>query len=114
MFATRLRIERESLGLKQKEMADKLNIPANTYNGYETGKRSPSLEVTKEIADFLEVSVDYLLGRTDERKSKKEITNATTIAAHRLGDVEQLPDDAIDEINNYIDLMRLKYLKDKK
>ncbi|MDU4860765.1 MAG: helix-turn-helix transcriptional regulator [Terrisporobacter othiniensis] len=114
MFATRLRIERESLGLKQKEMADKLNIPANTYNGYETGKRSPSLEVTKEIADFLEVSVDYLLGRTDERKSKKEINNATTIAAHRLGDVEQLPDDAIDEINNYIDLMRLKYLKDKK
>lgn len=114
MFATRLRIERESLGLKQKEMADKLNIPANTYNGYETGKRSPSLEVTKEIADFLEVSVDYLLGRTDERKSKKEINNATTIAAHRLWDVEQLPDDAIDEINNYIDLMRLKYLKDKK
>jgi len=114
MFATRLRIERESLGLKQKEMADKLNIPANTYNGYETGKRSPSLEVTKEIADFLEVSVDYLLGRTDERKPKKEINNATTIAAHRLGDLEQLPDDAIDEINNYIDLMRLKYLKDKK
>ncbi|MCC3864174.1 helix-turn-helix domain-containing protein [Terrisporobacter petrolearius] len=95
-------------------MAEKLNIPANTYNGYETGKRSPSLEVTKEIADFLEVSVDYLLGRTDERKPKKEINNATTIAAHRLGDVEQLPDDAIDEINNYIDLMRLKYLKDKK
>lgn len=114
MFATRLRIERESLGLKQKEMADKLNIPANTYNGYETGKRSPSLEVTKEIADFLEVSVDYLLGRTDERKPKKEIENATTIAAHRIGDIEQLPDDAIDEINNYIDLMRLKYLKDKK
>lgn len=114
MFATRLRNERESLGLKQKEMADKLNIPANTYNGYETGKRSPSLEVTKEIADFLEVSVDYLLGRTDERNHKKEINNATTIAAHRLGDIEQLPDDAIDEINNYIDLMRLKYLKDKK
>ena len=114
MFATRLRNERESLGLKQKEMADKLNIPANTYNGYETGKRSPSLEVTKEIADFLEVSVDYLLGRTDERNPKKEINNATTIAAHRLGDIEQLPDDAIDEINNYIDLMRLKYLKDKK
>lgn len=50
----------------------------------------------------------------DEKKPKKEIKNATTIAIHRLGDVEQLPDDVINEINNYIDLMRLKYLKDKK
>lgn len=90
-------------------MADKLNIPANTYNSYETGKRSPHLEVAKEIVDFLEVSVDYLLGRTDERNHKKEINNMTTIAAHRLGDIEQLPDDAIHKINNYIDLMKLKY-----
>lgn len=50
----------------------------------------------------------------DERKPKKEIRNATTISIHRLGDIVPLPDDAIDEINEYIDLMRLKYLKDKK
>ncbi|WP_250674922.1 helix-turn-helix transcriptional regulator [Paraclostridium ghonii] len=64
-FANRLRSERESLGLLQKEMAEKLNLPSNTYNGYETGKRSPSLEVASHIAKTLGVSVDYLLGKTN-------------------------------------------------
>ncbi|WP_191973573.1 helix-turn-helix domain-containing protein [Paraclostridium bifermentans] len=64
-FADRLRAERESLGLLQKEMAEKLNLPTNTYNGYETGKRSPSLEITSTIAEKLGVSVDYLLGNTN-------------------------------------------------
>lgn len=113
MFATRLRNERESLGLKQKEMADKLNIPANTYNGYETGKRSPSLEVTKEIADFLEVSVDYLLGRTDERISKPKLDKGIkTIAAKKINVNEDLPDEAYDKINEYIKMVEMMY-KDK-
>ncbi|MBH9822411.1 helix-turn-helix domain-containing protein, partial [Clostridioides difficile] len=45
IFSKRLREEREELGLMQKEMANKLSLPANTYNGYETGKRSPALDV---------------------------------------------------------------------
>lgn len=70
IFPTRLRHERERLGLMQKEMAQKLDIPPNTYNGYETGKRSPNLEVAKHISDTLDISVDYLLGRTNERNTK--------------------------------------------
>nr|WP_300856840.1 helix-turn-helix domain-containing protein [uncultured Clostridium sp.] len=58
-------MQREELGLKQKEMAEKLKLPANTYNGYETGKRQPSLEVVAEISNILEVSTDYLLGRSN-------------------------------------------------
>lgn len=64
-FYERLRMQREELGLKQKEMAEKLKLPANTYNGYETGKRQPSLEVVAEISSILEVSTDYLLGRSN-------------------------------------------------
>lgn len=81
-FADKLRKERESLGLKQKEMALKLNLPTNTYNGYETGKRTPSLDVTAHIADALGVSVDYLLGRTTKNsvnateKNKESFNNA--------------------------------------
>ncbi|WP_286315402.1 helix-turn-helix domain-containing protein [Romboutsia ilealis] len=111
-FFIRLRNERELLGLKQKEFAEKLNIPPNTYNGYETGKRTPSLDVLKQIAEALNVSTDYLLGKTDNRniETKKEI-NATTIAAHRLGDIEDLPDEAIDQLNDYIEYLKLKYKK---
>lgn len=71
IFADRLRSERELLGLKQKEMAKELNIPANTYNGYETGKRTPNLEVANSIAKHLNISLDYLLGNTDKRNYDK-------------------------------------------
>ena len=66
-FAEKLRKEREALGLLQKEMAAKLNLPTNTYNGYETGKRKPSLEVTAQIAETLGVSIDYLAGITNDK-----------------------------------------------
>ena len=118
IFSNRLRQERENLKLMQKEMAQKLNLPANTYNGYETGKRSPALDVAKHIADTLDISVDYLLGRTDQRnlniekektKLNKEIT---TISAHRIdGGCDNLPDEAIEKINDYIEMIKLKYNK---
>lgn len=79
IFAKRLRGEREKLGLKQKEMAIKLNIPPTTYNGYETGNRMPALDVARDIADALNVTTDFLLGRTDERtftlRDEKSIQN---------------------------------------
>lgn len=115
IFANRLREERERLGLMQKEMAQKLEVPPNTYNGYETGKRSPSLEVARHIADTLEISVDYLLGRTDRRNITKEKLkldpSIKTIAAHRLSDIEDLDDDAIDKINEYIEFIRMQHNK---
>lgn len=55
---------RKRQGLTQQEMADALNMSRENYNRYETGKRSPSLEVLIEIADHFSVSLDYLVGRT--------------------------------------------------
>ncbi|HJV45599.1 MAG TPA: helix-turn-helix transcriptional regulator [Bacillota bacterium] len=46
-------------------IADRLGIAKSTYAGYESGYREPSLESINKIADLLETSVDYLLGRTD-------------------------------------------------
>ncbi|SCI10925.1 HTH-type transcriptional regulator immR [uncultured Clostridium sp.] len=117
IFSTRLRHERERLGLMQKEMAQKLDIPPNTYNGYETGKRSPNLEVAKHISDTLDISVDYLLGRTDERNLQTEKPKLdegiTTINAKKINIDEDLPDEAIDKINEYIKMVEMMY-KNKK
>lgn len=111
IFSTRLRHERERLGLMQKEMAQKLDIPPNTYNGYETGKRSPNLEVAKHISDTLDISVDYLLGRTNERNLKKEKTkldeSIKTIAAHRVNPYEDISEEGINKINEYIEMIRI-------
>ena len=111
IFPTRLRHERERLGLMQKEMAQKLDIPPNTYNGYETGKRSPNLEVAKHISDTLDISVDYLLGRTNERNLKKEKTkldeSIKTIAAHRVNPYEDISEEGINKLNEYIEMIRM-------
>ncbi len=61
----RLRELREQKGLNQKEFAALIGVPANTYNQWEKEKRSPDYEMLSQIANFYDVSVDYLLGRTD-------------------------------------------------
>ena len=52
----------------QKEMAIYLGISERAYQHYEAGTRSPKIDVAGKIADYLDVSVDYLLGRTDNPK----------------------------------------------
>lgn len=61
----RLKDLREDKDVKQKELAELLNIKQNTYSQYENGKREIPLEMLWKLADFYDVSVDYLIGRTD-------------------------------------------------
>ena len=56
----KLRIEK---GLSQDALAEILNIDRTTLAGYETGRREPCLMMLCTIADYFNVSVDYLLGR---------------------------------------------------
>jgi len=68
MLGNRLRYLRKTLNLTQSELANKLGITRGTYAHYEIGKREPDYETLQKIADFFEVSTDYLLGRTDNPK----------------------------------------------
>lgn len=62
----RLRDLREDKDLKQRELASYLNISQTTYSRYESGELDiPSAALIK-LADFYDVSVDYILGRTDK------------------------------------------------
>lgn len=58
----KIRDLRNLSGLSQKELAKNLSIPQNTFSQYETGKRVPDLETLKKIANYFNVTVDYLLG----------------------------------------------------
>jgi transcriptional regulator with XRE-family HTH domain len=62
----RIRGLREKMGLTQKELASKLKIPNQNISNYERGFRQPDYETLQKIADFFEVSIDYLLGRSDK------------------------------------------------
>lgn len=61
----RLKDLREDNDVKQKQIAEYLNIKQNTYSQYENGKREIPLETLCKLADFYNTSVDYIIGRTD-------------------------------------------------
>ncbi len=57
---------RLSSGYTQQEIATKLGISRSTIGMYETGAREPDFETLETIADFFNVDIDYLLGRTSQ------------------------------------------------
>ena len=59
---------RTDRGYTQKQMAELLNVRQNTYSQYEIGVLNYPIDALMTLADFFGVSVDYLLGRTDEKK----------------------------------------------
>lgn len=56
---------REKKGLLQKDVANYLKIARNTYSQYEIGAREPDIITLISLADYFGVSIDYLVGRTD-------------------------------------------------
>lgn len=67
-FAMRLERLRKEKDFTQAEIADRIGIYRGTYNAYEIGKNTPPISVLVRIADIYNVSLDYLLGRTPERR----------------------------------------------
>ena len=68
MNINRLREIREDKDLLQKEVAQYLGIKQQQYSEYELGSVLISIEKLNKLADFYNVSIDYLVGRTDVRK----------------------------------------------
>lgn len=71
IFGKRLRERREYKNLTQKELADRLFLGESTISFYEAGKRQPKYEILEKIADILDTTIDYLLGRSDDPKLKQ-------------------------------------------
>lgn len=61
-----LREARKEAQLTQRGLAELLHISQQTYSDYENGKTFPDMQTLLAIADRLNVSIDYLLGRTDD------------------------------------------------
>ena len=67
LFTERLRALREERHLKQEEAAAEIGIPYRSYRRYEAGDSSPTVPTLLLLADFFNVSTDYLTGRSDAR-----------------------------------------------
>ena len=67
----RIKELRKARNITQLKMAMDLNMSQNTISRYENGEREPGLEELVRIADYFDVSVDYLLERTENPKINK-------------------------------------------
>lgn len=106
-----LKLLRTQNKLKQDVIASSLNIPRSTYQSYEYGVAEPDIKTLIKIADYFDVSLDYLCGRQNKNliftdgltKEKKELIemikslddDETLIA---IGMISRLANKPIDEI----------------
>ena len=72
-FPRRLRRLRKSRNINQARLAKMLGYGYTAIANYESGRNEPSLGDLRRIADFFDVSTDYLLGRTDDQYSHKNL-----------------------------------------
>ena len=102
MFGERLKALRKSLNLTQKELGEKLNVSGRVVGYHESNDRFPDKDTLTKIADFFEVSLDYLLGRTN-------IKNSTNIDSLKIDenekDVEELLEETMSQILDQKGLM---------
>lgn len=68
----RIRDLREDMDMRQSDLARETGIDQRTISNYETGKTSPDAESLIILADFFDVTIDYLLGRATYNLSSKK------------------------------------------
>ncbi len=71
ILAKRLKQCRKEKGYTQYEVAIYCNITEKAYQNYELMTREPKIEILIKIADIFDVSLDYLVGRTDKKELNK-------------------------------------------
>jgi transcriptional regulator with XRE-family HTH domain len=74
-FGQRMKKAREDKGLTQKDLADILYLGESTISFYESDKREPKFDVLCKLSEALEVSIDYLLGRSNKKGSSINTDN---------------------------------------
>lgn len=81
MFEQILRHARQTKGMTQQALADQLFVSRKTVSSWETGRNLPNLETLARLAELLDVSTDYLLGRKVTTQKSVKLTGLPTVLA---------------------------------
>lgn len=102
---------RQDKGLLQKDIANIINVSVSTVSNYETGAHFPDVEGLMKLADYFNVPLDYLLGRTRLRSDfstlNKPLQEGVTVA-DLLNTVLSFDKDNIRSLVEYIELLKLR------
>lgn len=101
----RLKELRLSKKLKQIDVARYLGITSQAYGNYENNNRQPDPDTLNKLADFFEVSLDYLLGRdeTPTLTIPKTLTDTQIAFAEGLKDLD---DEELQQIADFVDFLK--------
>lgn len=103
-FGQRLKMLREERNLSQVAVSKVLNVANSTLSLYESDYRKPDYDMLIKLAKFYDVSTDFLLGISKERK----VSPKQDRAVHLL-DVTGMPEEAVRLIDEYAQFIRDKY-----
>lgn len=95
MFDDRLKQLRLEKNISMRQVSIALGMPYTTYVGYEKNEREPNSEALVLIANYFNVSVDYLIGRSDNRnlpaESNEPANNTNIVDLYSIKNIEPLP-----------------------
>ena len=92
---------RKERGISMKQAAEQLGMPYTTYVNYEKGVRQPNSETLIDLANFYNTSIDYMLGKSNER-----------IDEHTLDVVNEIDQDILEKAGNIKEALRLQAKRD--
>ena len=102
---------RRERGILQKELAAYLNVTVATISNYEKGVHAPDYETLVKLADFFDVSTDYLLQRT-EYKSSIQTLNQKLVVNYTVSElvnaILQLDQNSMTALIDYYELLSLR------
>lgn len=103
-FSQRIAAIRKKLKLSQEKLGELANVSQRTVAFWESGDRMPSNAVLTDLAKKLDVSVDYLLGLSDEPKRKEPAVNSDDeLLADVISRIQVLPDPALSRVSDFLD-----------
>ena len=118
MKGNRIKILREEKGMKQEELAKVLSISTSAIGMYDRDVREPNDIITLQLADFFNVSTDYLLGKSDIRNPEELTLDPDKIkiglSTRDYGIPTKEQQDKIEEFAKFVLQENLKKKKRKK
>ena len=86
-FARILQDLREDRDISRKDLALALNISVSTLGMYEQGRREPNIDMLIKMADYFDVSIDFLVGRSFQNENNELLVEAL----HLKNEIDKLP-----------------------